>query len=100
MTLKRFCRATSDFVIMNFESATGVPQTLPQFSTLASFDYRFRTRLVFGVNCIERAGELAKELSARRILLVTDPGIVAVGHAERLQRILESAGLTVALFDR
>jgi len=81
---------------MNLET----PQTLPQFSTLAPFDYQFRTRLIFGPNSVERAGELARELAGRTILLVTDPGIVAAGHADRVRRILESAGLKVALFDR
>lgn len=78
----------------------GVPQTLPEFSTSAPFDIQLRTRLVFGVNSVERAGELARELSARRVLLVTDPGIVKAGHGDRLLRILQAAGLHVALFDR
>ena len=38
------------------------------------FDYQARTRLVFGVNSVERVGELARELGAKKILLVTDPG--------------------------
>jgi alcohol dehydrogenase len=73
---------------------------LPQFSTLAPFDHQPRTRLVFGVNCVERAGELARELPASKVLLVTDPGIVAAGHAERVQRFLEKAGLRVSVFDQ
>src|SRR5688572_30266572 len=72
---------------------------LPQFSTLAPFDHQPRTRLIFGVNCVERIGELARELPASKILLVTDAGIVAAGHAERVQRYLEKAGLRVTLFD-
>jgi len=59
---------------------------LPQFSTLAGFDHQPRTRIVFGVDSLERLGELARELSARRVLLVTDAGIVAAGHAERALR--------------
>jgi len=79
---------------------TGDSQTLPQFSTLAPFDFQTRTRLVFGANSVERAGELAREVEGRRVLLVTDPGIVKAGHAERLRQILENAHLSVALFDR
>jgi len=41
------------------------------------FDYQPRTRVVFGVNSIERVGDLAKSLAARKVLLVTDSGIVA-----------------------
>ena len=73
---------------------------LPQFSTLAAFDHQPRTRIVFGVDSLERLGELARELSARKVLLVTDAGIVAAGHAERALRCLEAARLKVVLFDR
>ncbi len=65
-----------------------------------SFDYQPRTRVIFGVNAVERVGELAAELGAKKVLLVTDPGIVAAGHAERVRRSLDAAGLQVAVFDR
>ena len=73
-------------------------RSLPQFSTLASFDHQSPTRLVFGVNALDRAGELAREISLSHILLVTDPGILAAGHADRARRILERAGMKVAVF--
>src|SRR5436190_9968274 len=73
---------------------------LPQFSTLAAFDHQPRTRLIFGINAVERAGDLARQLPASKVLLVTDAGIVAAGHSERVQRFLEKAGLRVAVFDR
>ena len=62
------------------------------------FDHHARTRLVFGRDSVERVGELARELGSKKILLVTDAGIVAVGHAERVQRLLTKAGLRVTLF--
>ena len=68
-------------------------------SNVESFDYQPRTQLVFGANSVERLGELARTLGAKRILLVTDPGLVAAGHAERIGGILESAGLVIAVFD-
>jgi alcohol dehydrogenase len=77
-----------------------VTQTLPQFSTLAAFDHQPRTRLVFGVNSLERLGEVARDLHAGKVLLVTDPGISAAGHAIRAVKFLESAGLKVSLFDK
>jgi alcohol dehydrogenase len=64
------------------------------------FDHQPRTRLVFGENSINRVAEFAKELGAGRVLLVTDPGIVAAGHAGRVHQILEAAGLHVTLFDQ
>jgi alcohol dehydrogenase len=74
--------------------------TAPQEIGLTPFDYQSRTRLVFGVNCVERVGELARELGSKKILLVTDPGIVAAGHAELVQRFLTAAGLKVTLFGK
>lgn len=64
------------------------------------FDVRQRTRLVYGAGSLERLGELTAELGGSRVLLVTDPGIVAAGHAERARSLLGAAGLRVAVFDR
>ncbi len=69
-------------------------------SPLPPFDHQPRTRLVFGVNSVGHAGELARELGARNVLLVTDPGIVAAGHVERVRRLLLAANLEVVLFDQ
>jgi alcohol dehydrogenase len=65
-----------------------------------SFDHQPRTRLVFGINSVGRIGELAREIGAAKVLLVTDPGIVAAGHSEKVRQSLSSAGLKVTVFDR
>jgi alcohol dehydrogenase len=70
------------------------------FPSPTPFDYQQRTRIVFGLNTVERVGELAAELSAKRILLVTDPGIVSAGHAGRVIGLLERSGFKVACFDQ
>src|SRR5208282_6267732 len=64
------------------------------------FDYQPRTRVVFGVNSIERVGELAKTLAARKVLLVTDRGIVSAGHAGRVRALLVAAGMHVTCFEQ
>ncbi len=64
------------------------------------FDFQTRTRVICGAGALEQLGELTRTLPARRVLLVTDPGLVAAGHAPRAQRILERAGVHVAVFDR
>jgi len=69
-------------------------------AALAPLDYQPRTRVVFGVNSLERVGELATSLSAKRVLLVTDRGIVAAGHAGRVQALLEAAGMEVTCFEQ
>jgi alcohol dehydrogenase len=63
------------------------------------FDFQLRTRVVFGEKTVDRLGELAVEYGGRRVLLVSDPGIVAAGHADQAMRILRQAGLEVFLFD-
>lgn len=68
-------------------------------SEIIGFDFHLRTRIIFGQNSVDRLGELARELSARRVLLVTDRGIVAAGHVECARRVLEAAGLEVVIFD-
>jgi len=67
---------------------------------LAGFDHQPRTRLVFGANTVDRVGELAVELGARRVLVVTDAGIVTAGHAQRVERSLQAAGLGVVIYDQ
>lgn len=63
-----------------------------------SIDFQQRTRLIFGQNSIDRLGELAAELGAARVLVVSDPGVVSAGHFQRGFDSLTRAGLTVAAF--
>jgi alcohol dehydrogenase len=63
------------------------------------FDYQPRTRIVFGPGKIDALGALAGELGARRALVVSDPGIVQAGHAERGLDSLRAAGIDTHLFD-
>src|SRR5207302_5568843 len=72
----------------------------PDTAPLQAFDHQPRTRIVFGVNSVERAGEMARDLGAKKVLLVTDPGIVAAGHADHARQSLKTAGLQIAVFDR
>jgi alcohol dehydrogenase len=55
---------------------------------------------VFGVGSVDRLGTLARELGARRVLLVTDPGLVKAGHSHRVEASLKEAGLATFLFDQ
>ena len=63
------------------------------------FDYQPRTRIVFGPEKIDMLGALAGELGARRVLVVSDPGIVRAGHVERGLASLAGAGIDAQLFD-
>ncbi len=57
-----------------------------------------KTRVVEEIGGVARLGELVRELGGRRVLLVTDPGIVAAGHVERGEAALRAAGLVVERF--
>ncbi len=66
----------------------------------ADFDFQSRTRVVSGAGCVARVGKLAGELGVKHVLLVTDAGIVAAGHAGHVQQALAGAGLRVTTFDK
>jgi alcohol dehydrogenase len=70
-----------------------IPESVP-------FDHQSPTRVVFGVNSVGQVGQLASELGARNVLLVTDNGIVKAGHAAYVQSLLEAAAINVARFDQ
>jgi alcohol dehydrogenase len=67
---------------------------------MTPFDFTLPTRIVFGAGRLPELGELAKSLgSVSRVLVVSDPGVVAAGHTQRGLESLHSAGLTTRLFD-
>lgn len=69
-------------------------------SQLTPFDHQPRTRIVFGNGVLSRIGELSHGLGAKRVLIVTDSGIVKAGHTARAVAALQEAGLQSATFDR
>ncbi|MBT6851273.1 MAG: iron-containing alcohol dehydrogenase, partial [Opitutae bacterium] len=74
-----------------------------QFSSLAkepffSSEEDSELRVIFGSGAIDCIGEEAKAFG-RKVLLVTDKGIVAAGHVDPALTLLRDAGLEVAVFD-
>ena len=57
------------------------------------------TRVVFGAGTLDELGPLARDLTGRRVLVVTDPGVRAAGHVERAGRSLRAAGVEMLVFD-
>ena len=72
-------------------SKAAAPQSL--------FDYHPLTRVVFGPGTLQRLGELAGELGAHRVMLVTDSGLEEAGHPQRALASLREADLEAILFD-
>ena len=56
------------------------------------------TRLVFGVGALDQLGILAKQLDAKRVMIISDPGVTEAGHTERACSVVIDAGLVVAPF--
>lgn len=66
---------------------------------MTPFDFHPRTRIVFGPGRVDSLGQLAGEMGIRRALLVSDPGIIAAGHAQRGLDALARAGIETHVFD-
>ncbi len=56
-------------------------------------------RAVYGAGRLADLGKLAHAEGARRVLLITDPGLEAAGHPLKAQESLEAAGVNVHVFD-
>lgn len=78
----------------------GPPQFVSLLKTglMDSIDFLQRTRLIFGQDSVDRLGELAAELGATRVLVVSDPGVVSAGHFQHGVNSLTRAGLRVSSF--
>ena len=68
-------------------------------SSVIPFEFHPRTRIVFGAGTLERIGALAGEIAGGTTLLVTDEGLRTAGHLDRVRDLLETAGMTVVVFD-
>ncbi len=68
-------------------------------TNMVPFDLHCRTRVVFGPGRLDELGAVAGELGARRALVVSDPGIIQVGHTKRGMDALHAAGIETHLFE-
>ena len=57
------------------------------------------TPIKFGPGAAADAGWELKRLGVTRALLVTDPGVAATGHPERVRRSIEAEGIEVVVYD-
>lgn len=65
---------------------------------MTPFEFHARTRLIFGPGAVQRLGEIARELSFQRTLLVADGGLFAAGYGARVAAILAAAGIRTVAF--
>ncbi|MEA2307416.1 MAG: hydroxyacid-oxoacid transhydrogenase, partial [Solirubrobacteraceae bacterium] len=58
------------------------------------------TPIKFGPGAADDAGWELKRLGVTRVLLVTDPGVRALGHPDRIKELIEREGIEVVVYDR
>ena len=58
------------------------------------------TPIKFGPGAAADAGWELKRLGVTRALLVTDPGVAAIGHPDRVRASIEAEGIEVVIYDR
>jgi alcohol dehydrogenase class IV len=56
--------------------------------------------VIFGAGALHTVGRKALELGCRKVLLVSDPGLVKLGLARRVADNLRASGVASVLFDR
>mgnify|MGYP005856326633 CR=1 FL=1 len=61
--------------------------------------FRTTKRILFGPGSIERLGSEAQLLKAKKVLIITDTGVIQAGLLESVKKSLQSAGIPFALFD-
>jgi alcohol dehydrogenase len=65
---------------------------------MTPFDFRPRTRVLFGAGDFSRLGEVARESGATKCLLVADRGMVECGYAQEATRTLKARRIEVSGF--
>ncbi len=61
--------------------------------------FRTTRRILFGIGSAEKIGAEAQLLKAKKALIVTDPGITRCGLVSAVEKPLQSAGISAAVFD-
>ena len=64
-----------------------------------TFGFFIPTVSLMGVGCSKEAGDQAKALGAKKLLIVTDAMLNKLGVADQIKKIVEAAGLSAVVFD-
>ncbi len=67
---------------------------------MQGFVFNTVSQLRSGPDCALELGQLCLDLRMRKPLLVTDPGLMAIGLVQPLIQVMQDAGLEVLLFDQ
>lgn len=61
--------------------------------------FRTTKRILFGLGAVEKTGPEAQLLKAKKVLLITDTGVIQAGLLGSVEKSLHSAGLPFVIFD-
>src|SRR5215204_5269114 len=67
---------------------------------IAPFASRPSPKIVFGPGTLNELPACVREVGGSSVFLVSDSGISRAGHLDTARRLLEAAGIPVAVFDR
>jgi alcohol dehydrogenase class IV len=67
---------------------------------MANILFRTTPRILMGPGSADQIGSELKALKGKRVLIVTDPGIIRAGLLDGISPSLKKAGITVTLFDQ
>ena len=56
-------------------------------------------RIVIGPGSLEQVDDEVKRLGCRKVMIITDPGLVQTGIVDRTESLLSDAGLSLSHFD-
>lgn len=71
-------------------------QTMSHDDNLLKFEI---PEIIYGLGALEKIGQCAKRLGGERVLLVTDPGLVAAGWVDETLKYLENEDLSCFVYD-
>jgi len=61
--------------------------------------FRTTKRILFGVGSVEKIGTEAQLLKAKKVLIITDQGVIQAGLLEGVEKSLQSVNLPFVIFD-
>jgi alcohol dehydrogenase class IV len=61
--------------------------------------FRTTKRILFGLGAVEKIGAEAQLLKAKKVLIITDPGVIQAGLHESVEKSLQSVSLPFVIFD-
>jgi alcohol dehydrogenase class IV len=62
--------------------------------------WSFPTTIVFGAGAVAKTADHAKRIGGKRALLVCDAGVVKVGIADQVKKVLDAGGVNTLVFDK